>query len=122
MPSISSCINSTYKHPLTFAAIDANDLINEIPSKSFLEVCVRLWTLGNYFLFDPLMKTAVKQLEHRVRKLMMQATHVATFMLRIPFFDELEAAIRLAWSSGHIDITLRKSLVALFKTVQPFLR
>lgn len=111
-----------YEYLLTLAVIDANDLINEIPSKSFLEVCVRLWTLGNYFLFNPLMKTAVEQLEHRVGKLMMKATHVATVLRSIPFFDELEAAIRLAWSAGHTDNPVRKRLVALFKTVRPFLR
>lgn len=112
----------TYKNPLTFAAIDANDLINEVSSKSFLEVCARLWRLGDYFLFKPLKETAVKQLEHRVEKFMMKATHVATVLIDgVPFMDELEAAIRLAWSARYHDSAVRKPLVALFKTVQAFL-
>lgn len=52
----------------------------------------------------------------------MKDTYMVTVLMnRVPFFDELEAAIRLAWSADYTSHGARKTLVALFKTVQTFL-
>lgn len=65
--------------------------------------------------------TAIEQLRRRVKRHFDEASHVRTILEGIPFMDDLEAAIRRAWTPGYTDGPFREPLVMLFFGLQPYL-
>lgn len=88
---------------LTFlrcVVIDPDGLRDEIPSNSYLEACIRLYIIGDYFCYDSLISTSLEQLKTRCRHHMSTSAHVSAASRGLPFMTDLEAAIRLAWTPG----------------------
>lgn len=101
--------------------LDANELKDELPTKSFLEACVRLWTIGDFFSHKPLTSTALQQLTTRLQDYFMQGMHFSVVRNGIPFIGDLEAAIRVAFATDSIDGPFRQPLLEQFLLMQRYL-
>ncbi|CAN8105058.1 unnamed protein product [Discula destructiva] len=96
-------------HPV----VNVHELKKDLPGQSYLEACVRLWILGDYFRYPLLTTRAMKRLHARCAFYGITAVHC----LREPdenFFPELEPAFRAAWAPDSVDAPFRKPLATLF--------
>lgn len=82
---------------------------------------MRLWKLGNLFSYEALIKTAQDQLIARCQKYWIQRIQVKIMINRIPFIDDLIAAIKAAWDPDFAENPLRQRLLTLFLSLQRYL-
>lgn len=108
-------------HSIIKAAIDPDDLRNEIPSKSYLDACVRLYIVGDYFCYDTLKKSSFDQLRLRINHHISTHAHISLAPRGLSFMSGLEAAIRLAWAPNKPTEVLRQELLKLCLSIQPYL-
>ncbi|KAJ4388130.1 hypothetical protein N0V93_008735 [Gnomoniopsis smithogilvyi] len=109
---------------LYHTVLDPKVLKHDLPSKSYLEVCVRLWTLGDYFSLPLLAKMASEKLQIHANWCIAEASHKRTRGMPLDIdalMSELDAAIRLVWAPGYGDVPFRTPLLELFMKSRPYL-
>lgn len=107
--------------PLEFNLTDLDDLREALPSKSYLEACVRLWILGDFFIFTSLITSASRLLQIRCRQLQSMSAHVSFAWAGLNFLPDLEAAVQLAWAPDTVDGEFREPLLDLCAAIHPYL-
>lgn len=94
----------------------------EEPSQGLLELCVRLWQLGEFYGIKTLAKSAEEQLQKRTERHIAEAGHVSQMMASVPFVSDMEGAIRAAWDPEKASGPQRTLLLSLCQAVAPYLR
>lgn len=102
--------------------VDAKVACLQEPTLTYLETCVRLWQLGDYYGIETLAKSAEEQLRERAERYIVEAVHVANMMRGHPFVSEMEGAIRAAWDPEKASGPQRTLLLSLCQAVAPYLR
>lgn len=104
------------------AEIDAEDASLQIPSHSFLETCVRLWQLGDYYRMEALATTAFDQLKGRLQRYHQQSGHLVEMLKGLPFLSDLECGIRAAWDPEKAAGPHRTQLALFCQSIGHYLR
>lgn len=94
----------------------------EQPSQGLLELCVRLWQLGDFYGIKTLATSAKEQLQKRTERHIEESGHVARMMAGVPFVSDMEGAIRAAWDPEKASGSQRQLLLSLCQAVAPYLR
>ncbi|KKY31156.1 putative btb poz domain-containing protein [Diaporthe ampelina] len=102
--------------------VDVEAACDQNPPETFLEICVRLWQLGDYYGIETLAASAQEQLRKRTERYIAEAGHVAEMLKLVPFVGELEGAIRVAWDPEKAPGPHRRLLVSLCQALGPYLR
>lgn len=90
------------------------------PSGSFFDTCVRLYTIGDYFLEDRLCDFAMQELRyHAIMK--PKDYRVAAMSKRVPYLTDLEDGIRAAWMLDRNTDATRIPLLDLCRDTSPYL-
>lgn len=92
------------------------------PSLSFLDTCVRMWHLGDFYKIQTLTETAQIQMWQRVSRYIHESSHVAIMADRVPFIPDLESGIRAAWEPEKAAGRPRLYLLALTFSVSAYLK
>lgn len=91
-------------------------------SKSYLETCVRLWQLGDYFQVEAMTKLATEKLEAGCDRWRRCSGRVDTAEHGTTFIVDLESAIRQAWREDLASGPLRHALIKLCIDFAPYVR
>jgi hypothetical protein len=100
----------------------------DIASKSYLETCIRLWHLGDYFQLDDMTNLATKKLDNRCAFWYDSSTEMDPAIYDTTFIVDVESAIRCAWrenlasDAGSLEHDLRNRLLFLCLAFAPYLR
>lgn len=102
------------------AEIDVENARKTSPSKSFLETCALLWSIGDFFRIDDLGQSVCMQLQERCRTLLLETRCVSKMLKKIHFLPDLEAGIRAAWRHDRAASPVRLDLISLCVGIYPF--
>lgn len=91
-------------------------------SKSYLETCVRLWHVGDYFQVESMEKLAKDKLNDGCSRWLRCSGTVDTAKHGTTFIVDLESAIRQAWREDLAPGPLRRILTTLCIEFAPYLR
>lgn len=92
------------------------------PSGSFLETCVRMWHLGDFYEIRTLTETAEDQMRWRIQRYVNESGHTAIMANRMPFLPDLEDGIRAAWEPKRAAGRPRLYLLILALSVSCYLK
>lgn len=104
-----------------YLGVDAEVARLQAPTQSFLEICVRLWQLGDYYRIETLTTSAEEQMRKRTERYIVEAGHVADMLKGVPIVPEMEGAIRAAWDPEKTPGPHRKLLLCLCQALSPYL-
>lgn len=102
--------------------LNADTARHDTTTKSYLETCVRLWHLGDYFHVEGLEKLAKDKLDSRCARWRRYSSVVDTAEHGTTFLVDLESAIRQAWREDLTPGPLRAVLTNLCVDFAPYLR
>ncbi|KAG8162480.1 hypothetical protein KVR01_008245 [Diaporthe batatas] len=102
--------------------IDSEEIKSTSPNKSFLESCILLWSIGDFFLLDDLCEYALTQLRHRCRVFLLRSRSLTIMLKSIDFLADLEAGVRAAWRNDRAASPGRKDLISLCVSIHPFVK
>lgn len=91
-------------------------------TKSYLETCVRLWQLGDYFQIETMSNLAKDKLKDGCARWVRCSGEVDTVKHGTMFIIDLESAIRQAWREDLVPGPLRATLAKLCVPFVPYLR
>lgn len=91
-------------------------------SKSYLETCVRLWQLGDYFQVESITKLAKDKLSGRCERWRQCSGTVDTATHGTTFIVDLESAVRQAWREDLASGPLSAVLTGLCIDFGPYIR
>lgn len=91
-------------------------------SKSYLETCVRLWQLGDYFQVESMSKLAKEKLSAGCDRWRRCSGTVDTAKHGTTFIVDIESAIRRAWREDLASSPLRVMLASLCVDFSPYVR
>lgn len=91
------------------------------PNNSYLETCVLLWSLGDYFLLPDLCQEAGSLLWNRCGKLFFESRFISAIINEIRFLPDLEAGIRAAWRADRGMGPVRTTIMAVCRSLHPVL-
>lgn len=92
------------------------------PNNSYLETCVLLWSLGDYFLLPDLCQLVLSLLSARCRKLFADSRSIRATINEISFLPDIEAGIRAAWKGDRVAGPVRRPLMTVCSGLHPVLR
>lgn len=92
------------------------------PNNSYLETCVLLWSLGDYFCLPDLCQLVLSLLVDRCRKLFIESRSVCNTFSEISFLPDLEAGVRAAWNDDRAPGPVRLPLMFVCRGLHPVLR
>lgn len=88
----------------------------------YLETCVLIWSLGDYFSLPELCLEAMRRLNERCKKLYIASRCVSVVSGGISFITDLETGIRAAWRPDRVAGRPRKTLMTLATGLHAYLR
>lgn len=91
-------------------------------SKSYLETCVRLWQLGDYFQVESMAELAKDKLNAGCSRWRECSRKVDTATHGTSFIVDLESAVRQAWREDLASGPLRATLTDLCIDFAPYVR
>lgn len=125
-PSMYSLLNTIFDRSCEtnspYLGVDAEVARLQVPTQSFLETCVRLWQLGDYYRIETLAMSASEQMRKRTERYIAEAGHVAEMLKGVPFVSEMADAIRAAWDPEKASGLPRGLLLSLYQALTPYLR
>lgn len=92
------------------------------PNNSYLETCVRLWSLGDFYSLPDLCERALSPLYKRCKSQFDESRSVNATINEISFLPDLEAGIRAAWSTDRISGVVRRPLMTVCTGLAPVIR
>lgn len=96
---------------------------HEGPNKSFLETCVLLWRIGDYFCLNDLAIYAIGRLDLRTGQIYYGAQHLSSIIKGIDILPDLEAGIRAAWRQDRVPCPGAQAfLTNACMAIYPYLR
>lgn len=102
------------------SVLEPEAIKNTNPTESFFNTCVRLYTIGDYFLDTRLRDFALQEL--RFRALMKPKDFTVGNMSKpIPYLSDLEQGIRAAWTLDRNTDATRLPLLDLCRDISPHL-
>lgn len=106
----------------SYLGIDVESTKKTSPSESFLETCVLLWSIGDFFRLADLSQSVLTQLQRRCRTLLLQTRCASTMFKKIEFLPDLEAGIRAAWRHDRVASPVRLDIMSLCVGIHPFVK
>lgn len=92
------------------------------PHKSYLETCVMLWSLADFFCLSDICQLAVGRLSDRCKTLFVESRSIEATINEISFLPDLEAGIRAAWRPDRVAGPVREQLMSVCSGLHPVLR
>ncbi|KAK7700354.1 hypothetical protein SLS64_010962 [Diaporthe eres] len=105
-----------------FPYFDPESARLDTTSKSYLETCVRLWQLGDYFQVESMAELAKDKLNAGCSRWRRCSRTVDTATHGTPFIVDLESAVRQAWREDLASGPLRAVLTGLCIDFAPYVR
>ncbi|KAG6358053.1 hypothetical protein INS49_013937 [Diaporthe citri] len=105
-----------------FPYFDPESARLDTASKSYLETCVRLWQLGDYFQVDSMAELAKDKLNAGCSRWRRCSRTVDTAIHGTTFIVDLESAVRQAWREDLASGPLRAVLTGLCIDFAPYVR